>query len=116
MNNVIIECENCHTEMREEFALHVFHTYVNRDIEVCAECFDVFLDKKVQRAKKHQVTMSPLVEVAADLHRNMKQGKYRPQSGSQTHLRDSKAKLAPSVPWELVKEIVPETFESKQPS
>ena len=116
MNNVIIECENCHTELKEEFALHVFHTYVNREIEVCSECFDIFLDKKVQRAKKHQVTMSPLVQVAADLSRNMKQGKYRPQSGSQKHLRDARAKLATPVPWNLLTEIVPETFESKQPS
>jgi len=118
MNNILIECENCHTELKEEFALHIFHEYVNRDIEVCSECFGIFLDKKRDKLslKKHQITMSPLVEFAADLSIHMKGGKYQPQSGSQSHLRDVRAKLAPPVPWNLLTEIVPETLESRQPS
>lgn len=118
MNNTMMECENCHTEMREEFALHIFHEYVNRDIEVCSECFGIFLDKKVfnRKSRKHQITMSPLVQFAADVSIHMDDDKYQPQFGSQNHLRDVRSKLAPPVPWKLLCEIVPETFEPKQPS
>lgn len=118
MNNILIECENCKLEIQEEYSLNVWHEYVKRDILVCPECYDVFLHRKVMNRKtaKHQITLSPLVQFAADLSIDMKNGKYRPQSGSQRHLSDSVKKLAPPVPWELVKEIVPETFESKQPS
>ena len=118
MNNTMMECENCHTEIKEEFSLHVFHEYVNRDIEVCPECFGIFLDKKVfnRKYRKHQITMSPLVQFAADVSIHMEDNKYQPQLGSQNHLRDVRAKLAPPVPWELLCEIVPETFEPTKPS
>ena len=112
MNNTMMECENCHTEMKEEFSLHIFHEYVNRDIHVCSECYGIFLDQKVKniKRKKHQVTMSPLVQFAAELSINMENDKYRLQLGSQNHRKDVKTRLVPSlVPRELL-------FEPKKPS
>ena len=113
----MMECESCHTTIKEKFAMQIFHEYVNRDIDVCTDCFGAFLKKRVKARKQRlQITISPLVQFAADVSIHMDDDKYQPQLGSQRHLEDVREKLAPPIPWKLLCEIVPETFEPKKPS
>jgi hypothetical protein len=63
MNSTMMECENCHTLIKEKFSMKVFYEYVNRDIDVCTDCFGAFLKKRVKAQKQRlQVTLSPLVK------------------------------------------------------
>lgn len=114
MNNILIECENCKAKISKDTTLQVFYGYVNRDIDVCTDCYEVFLYSKTK-------TPRPL-RLGSVLTAYLEQLERLGQSGVDELLKDGaevaimarRTKLAPPVPWALLCSIVPETFPTKE--
>ena len=111
MNNILIECENCKAKISKDTTLQVFYEYINRDIDVCTDCYEVFLYGKTNKIRLGGVLTAYMTQI-----------ERLGQSGVDELLKDGaeiaimarRTKLAPPIPWALLCAIVPETFLSKE--